>query len=274
MTAPAESPLGPPVRFPGMHFTAIIPARIASTRLPGKALADLGGKPMIVRVAERARESGADRVTVATDHRDIADAVQRAGFEAVMTRADHSTGTDRIAEVVERLGLDPKTVVVNIQGDEPLIEPGLVRAVATLLADTEGVAIATACHPIRDAEEFFDPNAVKVVLDHAGLARYFSRAPIPWARDAFAASRKSLPGGIPCYRHIGIYAYRAEFLRVFPKLAVSPLEGFEVLEQLRALWHGYAIAVAVRQDAPSPGVDTPEDLERVRGLFDRASHKR
>jgi 3-deoxy-manno-octulosonate cytidylyltransferase (CMP-KDO synthetase) len=274
MNEPAESPLGPTGSLPCMHFTAIIPARLASTRLPGKALADLGGKPMIVRVAERARESGADQVYVATDHRDIADAVQRAGFEPVMTRGDHPTGTDRIAEVVERLGLEPKTVVVNVQGDEPLIEPGLVRAVATLLADTEGAAIATACHPIRDATELFDPNAVKVVLDHAGLARYFSRAPVPWARDAFAKSRKVLPEEIPCYRHIGIYAYRAEFLRVFPKLAVSPLERFEALEQLRALWHGYAIVVAVRQDAPSPGVDTQEDLERVRVLFDRSSHKR
>jgi 3-deoxy-manno-octulosonate cytidylyltransferase (CMP-KDO synthetase) len=257
-----------------MHFTAIIPARLASTRFPGKALADLRGRPMIVRVAERARESGADRVCVATDHRDIADAVERAGFQAVMTRADHPTGTDRIAEVAERFGLDAKAVVVNVQGDEPLIEPGLIRAVAALLSDTPEAAIATACHSIRDSEEFFDPNAVKVVLDHAGLARYFSRAPIPWARDAFAASPKTLPEGIPCYRHIGVYAYRSEFLRVFPRLAVSPLERFEALEQLRALWHGYAIAVAVRQDAPLPGVDTPEDLERVRALFDRAGHKR
>ena len=258
---------------PGMHFTAIIPARLASTRLPRKALADLGGKPMVVRVAERARESGADRVCVATDDGDIAQAVERAGFEAVITRADHPTGTDRIAEVVERFGLDASAIVVNIQGDEPLIEPGLVRAVAALLADTPEAAIATACHPIRTSEEFFDPNAVKVVLDGAGLARYFSRAPIPWARDAFAAS-KQLPPGLPCHRHIGIYAYRAAFLRLYPRLSVSPLERFEALEQLRALWHGYAIAVAVRQDAPVPGVDTPEDLARVRALFDRASHKR
>jgi 3-deoxy-manno-octulosonate cytidylyltransferase (CMP-KDO synthetase) len=257
-----------------MRFTAIIPARLASTRLPGKALADLGGKPMVVRVAERARESGAEKIYVATDHRDIADAVERAGIQAVMTRSDHPTGTDRIAEVVERLGLEDKAVVVNIQGDEPLIEPGLVRAVAALLTDTPGAAIATACHPVRDPQELFDPNAVKVVLDRAGLARYFSRAPIPWARDAFAASPKKLPDGIPCYRHIGIYAYRAEFLRVFPGLAVSPLERFEALEQLRALWHGYAIAVAVREDAPAPGVDTPGDLERVRALFDRSGHKR
>src|SRR5262245_49622218 len=255
-----------------MHFTAIIPARLASTRLPRKALADLAGKPMVVRVAERARESGAQRVCVATDHREIAEAVERAGFEVAMTRADHPTGTDRIAEVVERFGLGESDVVVNIQGDEPLIEPGLVRAVATLLADTPEAAIATACHPIRSSEEFFDPNAVKVVLDSAGLARYFSRAPIPWARDAFASS-KQLPPGLPCHRHIGVYAYRAAFLRLYPRLAVSPLERFEALEQLRALWHGYAIAVAVRQDAPVPGVDTPDDLARVRAMFDRASHK-
>ena len=256
-----------------MHFTAIIPARLASTRLPRKALADLGGRPMVVRVAERARESGANRVCVATDDREIARAVEEAGFEAVLTRADHPTGTDRIAEVVERFGLDERAIVVNVQGDEPLIEPGLVRAVAALLADTPEAAIATACHPIKSSEEFFDPNAVKVVLDSAGLARYFSRAPVPWARDAFASS-KQLPPELPCYRHIGVYAYRAAFLRLFPRLAVSPLERFEALEQLRALWHGYAIAVAVRQDAPLPGVDTPEDLARVRALFDRAGHKR
>ena len=228
---------------------------------------------MVVRVAERARESGAARVCVATDDRDIVRAVEEAGVEAVLTRADHPTGTDRIAEVVERFGLDDSAIVVNVQGDEPLIEPGLVRAVAALLADTPEAAIATACHPIRSSEEFFDPNAVKVVLDSAGLARYFSRAPVPWARDAFASS-KQLPPELPCHRHIGVYAYRAAFLRLFPRLAVSPLERFEALEQLRALWHGYAIAVAVRQDAPMPGVDTTEDLARVRALFDRAGHKR
>jgi 3-deoxy-manno-octulosonate cytidylyltransferase (CMP-KDO synthetase) len=257
-----------------MPFTAIIPARFESSRLPGKVLADLGGKPMVVRVAERARESGARQVYVATDHRDIAKAVERSGFQAVMTRADHATGTDRIAEVVERLGLAAEALVVNVQGDEPLIEPGLIRAVAALLGDTPEAVIATACHPIRDAGELFDPNAVKVALDHAGLALYFSRAPLPWARDAFAASRRALPQGLPCYRHIGIYAYRADFLRSYTRLERSPLEQFEALEQLRALWHGYPIAVAVRQDAPLPGVDTPEDLERARALFDRKEHKR
>jgi 3-deoxy-manno-octulosonate cytidylyltransferase (CMP-KDO synthetase) len=264
-------------------FVAIIPARFASTRLPGKALADLGGKPMVVRVAERARESGARQVCVATDHKDIATAAEQHGFQAVMTRADHLTGTDRIAEVAERLSLAAGTVVVNVQGDEPLIEPGLIRAVATLLAETPEAAMATACHPIREAAELFNPNVVKVVLDRAGLARYFSRAPVPFARDAFARSydplrgavavgKPALPEGLPCYRHIGVYAYRAEFLIAYPRLERSPLEEFEALEQLRALWHGYAIAVAIRQDAPLPGVDTAEDLRRVRAAFDRLHH--
>jgi len=191
-----------------------------------------------------------------------------------MTRDDHATGTDRIAEVVERLGLAADSLVVNVQGDEPMIEPGLIRAVATLLADTPEAAMATACHPIRDMSELFNPNVVKVVLDHAGLARYFSRAPVPWARDAFGDSTRALPQGLPCYRHIGIYAYRADFLRSYPRLERSPIEEFEALEQLRALWHGYAIAVAVRQDAPLAGVDTAEDLERARALFDRTVHRR
>ncbi|HYT15474.1 MAG TPA: 3-deoxy-manno-octulosonate cytidylyltransferase [Burkholderiales bacterium] len=257
-----------------MSFIVVIPARFASSRLPGKALASLGGTPMVVRVAERARESGARQVYVATDHSEIARAVERHGFLPVMTRADHPTGTDRVAEVLERLDLAPEAVVVNVQGDEPMVEPGLIRAVATLLADASDVAVATACHPIRDAGELFNPNVVKVVLDRAGLARYFSRAPIPWARDAFAASTAALPAGLPFFRHIGIYAYRAEFLRVYPRLERSPLEEHEALEQLRFLWHGYGVAVAVREDAPLPGVDTPEDLQRMQALFDRAGHKR
>ena len=257
-----------------LHFSVVIPARFASSRLPGKALADIAGKPMIVRVAERARESGALRVCIATDDDGIREAVERQGFTAVMTRPDHPTGTDRIAEVVEFQRLDPEEIVVNVQGDEPLIEPGLIRAVAGLLSDAPEAAIATACHPIHDAAEMFDPNVVKVVLDHEGYARYFSRAPIPWARDAFARSTSALPPGLPCYRHIGVYAYRARFLSIFPRLAPSPLERFEALEQLRALWHGFAIAVAVRHDAPHPGVDTPEDLERARAWFDRLPDKR
>jgi 3-deoxy-manno-octulosonate cytidylyltransferase (CMP-KDO synthetase) len=256
-----------------VSFTVVIPARYASSRLPAKALADLGGKPMVVRVAERARESGAQEIYVATDHREIAEAVEQSGFRFVMTRADHATGTDRIAEVVESLNLDRTATVVNVQGDEPLVEPGLIRAVAALLGSTPNAAIATACHAIRDATELFNPNVVKVVLDRAGFARYFSRAPIPFARDAFSTSRQILPAGLPAYRHIGIYAYRAEFLSVFRHLERAPLEEFEALEQLRALWNGYSIAVAVRQDAPMPGVDTPEDLQRVRALFDRAGQK-
>jgi len=257
-----------------VHFSVMIPARFASSRLPGKALADIAGKPMIVHVAERARESGAQRVCIATDDDGIREAVERQGFTAVMTRPDHPTGTDRIAEVVESQRFDPEEIVVNVQGDEPLIEPGLIRAVAGLLSDAPEAAIATACHPIHDAAEMFDPNVVKVVLDHEGYARYFSRAPIPWARDAFARSTSALPPGLPCYRHIGVYAYRARFLSTFPRLAPSPLERFEALEQLRALWHGFAIAVAVRHDAPHPGVDTPEDLERARAWFDRLPDKR
>ena len=250
-----------------MAFTVVIPARLHSSRLPGKVLAPIAGKPMVVHVAERARESGARRVSIATDHPDVARAVEQHGFEALMTSAAHATGTDRIAEAVERLGLGAGDIVVNVQGDEPLIEPGLVRAVAELLAATPEAAIATACHAIRDAAEFFNPNVVKVVLDHAGFARYFSRAPVPWARDGFAASTSSLPDGLPCQRHIGVYAYRVAFLRVYPKLAQSPLERFEALEQLRALWHGHRIVVHIAHGPASPGVDTEEDLARVRKLL-------
>ena len=257
-----------------VRFSVMIPARFGSSRLPGKALANIAGRPMIVHVAERARESGALRVCIATDDVRIREAVQQHGYTAVMTRPDHPTGTDRIAEVVESQGFDPEDIVVNVQGDEPLVEPGLIRAVAGLLSDAPEAAVATACHPIHEAAEMFDPNVVKVVLDHEGYARYFSRAAIPWARDAFARSTSDLPAGLPCYRHIGVYAYRARFLSTFPRLAPSPLERFEALEQLRALWHGFAIAVAVRHDAPHPGVDTAEDLERARAWFDRHLDKR
>ena len=268
---PVVFPSGLTPALRSARVVAVIPSRFKSTRLPGKPLALIDGRTMIEHVHRRASTARlVDAVVVATDDDRIARVVDAFGGTAVMTGADHATGTDRLAEVAAALDCE---LVVNVQGDEPLIEPGLVRAVAVLLADTPEAAIATACHPIRSSEELFDPNAVKVVLDNAGLARYFSRAPIPWARDAFAESRK-LPDGMPCYRHIGIYAYRAEFLHVFPRLAASPLERLEALEQLRALWHGYSIAVAIRQDAPLPGVDTPQDLERVRALFDRASHKR
>jgi len=248
-------------------FTAIIPARYASTRLPGKPLADIGGKPMVVRVAERAVAAGADRVVVATDDIRIKVAVEAHGIAACLTAADHATGTDRLAEAAQQLGLPDDAIVVNVQGDEPLLSPALIRAVAHLLAAHPDAAIATACHPITDPAEAFNPNVVKVVLDATGHALYFSRATIPWARDAFAGSRDAVPQGLPLYRHYGLYAYRVRFLRAFPALAPAPIERFEALEQLRALWHGFRIVVEVTAGTPAPGVDTPEDLDRVRALF-------
>ena len=248
-------------------FNVLIPARYSSTRLPGKPLSDIGGKPMVVRVAERARAGGAQRVVVATDDARIADAVRSHGFEAVMTRGDHPTGTDRLAEAANLLALDDAAIVVNVQGDEPLLEPALMREVAQTLSAHSDAAIATACHLIEDPTEAFNPNVVKVVLDGAGYALYFSRATIPWARDAFAGDRLQLPPGLPLYRHYGLYAYRVSFLRLYPTLPPAPIERFEALEQLRALWHGYRIVARVTRGAPAPGVDTPEDLERVRALF-------
>lgn len=255
----------------GTPFIALIPARYASTRFPGKPLADLGGKPMVVRVAERARLAGATDVVIATDDLRIRDAAQAHGIAACMTRADHPTGTDRLAEVVEQMQIGDSTIVVNVQGDEPLLAPTLIRAVAQRLASDTHAAIATACHPIKDAEEAFNPNVVKVVLDRAGAALYFSRATIPWAREAFARDRKALPDGLPLYRHYGVYAYRAQFLRGYPALTPAPMEDFEALEQLRALWHGYRIVVEITDATPAPGVDTPEDLRRVQASYRAAS---
>lgn len=249
------------------EFVAVIPARYASSRLPGKPLADIGGKPMVVRVAEQAARSGAREVWVATDHEGVAEAVAAHGFDVAMTRTDHVSGTDRIAEVAEQLGWSEDTLVVNVQGDEPRIDPGLIRAVARDLAAHPDAAIATACHGIERDADFFDPNVVKVVMDAAGYALYFSRAPIPWAREAFREAR-ALPRGLPAYRHIGLYAYRGSFLRAYAGLDPAPTESFEALEQLRALWHGHRIAVAIASQAPEAGVDTPEDLERVRRLFE------
>lgn len=257
-----------------MAFQVVIPARYASSRLPAKPLADIGGKPMIVRVLERAREAGADGVWVATDHPDIAAVVAAHGGEVVLTRADHPSGTDRLAEVVAQLGWSDDTIVVNVQGDEPLMDPALIAAVARALAEDGEAAIATACHPLHSAEEFFNPNVVKVVCDARQRALYFSRAPIPWARDAFAADRGALPAELPARRHIGLYAYRAAFLRRYATLAPAPLEGWEALEQLRALWHGYPIRVLEIAEAPPAGVDTQEDLERVRREFDRLSESK
>jgi 3-deoxy-manno-octulosonate cytidylyltransferase (CMP-KDO synthetase) len=248
-----------------MSFSVIIPARLASTRLPNKPLADLGGKPMVVRVAERARESGASRIVVATDHADIAAACAAHGVEARMTRADHPSGTDRIAEVALALGLAADEVVVNLQGDEPLIDPSLLAACAGRIGP--GVPMATCAHPIDNPADTFNPNVVKVVLDKAGRALYFSRATIPWHRDGFARSKDTLPAGYAPLRHIGLYAYSNEFLQAYPRLEPAPLEAVEALEQLRVLWHGFPIAVHVTAGAPLPGVDTPDDLERVRRHF-------
>ena len=248
-------------------FTVLIPARYASTRLPGKPLADIAGRPMVVRVAENARLSGARRVVIATDDERIHAAARAHDVEAVLTRADHPTGTDRLAEAAIVLGLADDEIVVNVQGDEPLLAPELVRRVATLLATRPDAAIATACHPIDDVGEAFNPNVVKVVLDARGNALYFSRATIPWARDAFAGGAPQvLPAGLPVFRHYGLYAYRVDFLRRFPTLAPAPIERLEALEQLRALWHGERIVVEITGGTPAPGGDTPVDLDRVRAL--------
>ena len=250
-----------------MNFVVVIPARYASARLPGKPLADIAGKPMVVHVADRARESGAQEVIVATDDHRIREAVARHGHEAMMTRPDHASGTDRIAEIVAARAWADDLIVVNVQGDEPRIPPQLVRSVAEQLAGHRDAAIATACHSVHSAAEMFDPNVVKVVLDRQGYAAYFSRAPIPYARDAFKADTSRLPEGLPVYRHLGLYAYRCSFLKIYSTLQPAAVEQFESLEQLRALWHGYRISVAVTDQAPDPGVDTPEDLEKMRRVF-------
>ena len=251
-----------------MAVRIVIPARYASTRLPGKPLADIAGQPMIVRVAAVARRARSDGVWVAADDERIIAAVRQHGFEAVMTREDHASGTDRIAEVADRLQWDDADIVVNVQGDEPLLEPSLIEAVAGALRGDPDAAMATAAYPLTTADDFFNTNVVKVVCDSRCRALYFSRAPIPWDRDRFAGRRDVLPADLPAQRHIGLYAYRVSFLRRFGQLAVSPLERCESLEQLRALWHGYPIQVVSVDHAPAPGVDTPEDLERVRRLFD------
>jgi 3-deoxy-manno-octulosonate cytidylyltransferase (CMP-KDO synthetase) len=244
---------------------------MASTRFPGKALALIGGVPMVVHCAQRARESGATRVVVASDHADIIAAAEAAGFEALLTRNDHDTGTDRLAECVALLKLPPQALVVNVQGDEPLVNPEAVRLVAQRLQDSPPCAMATACYPITSREQFENPNVVKVVLNQQDEALYFSRAPIPWPREAFSRAGTGWPEGLPAWHHVGLYAYRVEFLQAFTQLSRSTLEAFESLEQLRALSHGYRIAVVVSDRAPAPGVDTPEDLKKVQGLFDRGA---
>ena len=263
-----------------MPFSVIIPARYASSRFPGKPLADIAGKPMVIRVAAQAAKSGAREVIVATDHPEIARVVEAHGYDAIMTRKDHATGTDRLAEVAQKRGFSAGHIVVNVQGDEPLIPPALIRTVAASLAAHRDAAIATACHRIASAAEFANPNMVKVVMDNAGYALYFSRAPIPYARDAFARIAgpardafakgiRRLPPGMPAYRHLGIYAYRCGFLSAFKKMRPAPLEQFEALEQLRALACGHRICVAITNKAPHPGVDTPEDLRRIQSHYRR-----
>jgi 3-deoxy-manno-octulosonate cytidylyltransferase (CMP-KDO synthetase) len=250
-------------------FVVLIPARLASTRLPDKPLADLAGLPMVVRVAQRARSSRASRVVVAADHPRIVDACRAHGVEVLLTRDDHASGSDRLAEACTQLSLADDEIVVNVQGDEPLIDPTLVDAVAAALQADAGVAMSTAAHAIDSMADFLNPNVVKTVLDAKGHALYFSRAPIPWWRDgaAVGGSLRALPDSPAPLRHIGIYGYRADFVRRFPMLAPAPVEATEALEQLRALWHGFRIAVHVSDVRPGPGVDTPEDLARVRALL-------
>lgn len=298
-----------------LTFHAVIPARHASTRLPGKPLLPIAGKPMVVRVAEQAAQSGAQQIWIATDHHAIADVVHEHGFKACLTKDTHASGTDRIAEVVEQLGWPDDTIVVNAQGDEPLIPPSLIRAVAQHLHDHPECAIATACHRIHDEASLRNPNIVKTILDKQGNALYFSRAPIPYPRDAFKVlsssagrddcssslrgevgrgekvlassagrgdcsssprgevGRGALPADLPVLRHIGLYAYRASFLRAYGKLAPAAIEQFEALEQLRALYHGYKIGVFITEQAPPGGVDTEQDLHAVRQYFDNNINK-
>lgn len=251
-----------------MGYTVLIPARLGSSRLPGKPLADIAGVPMVVRVAQQVR-SGVEkgvRIVVAADDADILAACSRYGVEAILTRQDHPSGSDRLAEASAILGLPDDALVVNVQGDEPLIDPSLVAAVVQVLVAHPEASIGTAAHAIDTVADFTNPNVVKVVLDASRLALYFSRAPIAWWRDGGVGDHTTLPEPAPL-RHIGIYAYRVGFLRQFPSLACAPIETTEALEQLRAMWHGYRIAVHVTDRAPGLGVDTAEDLERVRRIF-------
>ena len=268
-----------------MKLTVLIPARLASTRLPNKPLADVAGLPLIVRVAQQvtakihsdatkniAKEAintpaTAIRVVVACDSDSIRQVCNQHGIEAVLTRSDHPSGSDRLAEACEILKLTDDEIVVNVQGDEPLIDPNLILEIATLLQNSPTASMSTAAHVIESLEEFRNPNVVKVVTDAQNLAMYFSRAPIGWWRDGSEANAPQLPVSPKPLRHIGIYAYRVGFLKQFPKLPQPDIEVCEALEQLRALWHGHRIAVHVTEQTPGPGVDTPEDLERVRHLF-------
>jgi 3-deoxy-manno-octulosonate cytidylyltransferase (CMP-KDO synthetase) len=254
-----------------MSYTVLIPARLASTRLPNKPLADIAGKPMVVRVAERALQSGAARVVVACDDARISAACEAHSVPAILTRADHASGSDRLAQASELLGLTERDIVVNVQGDEPLMDPGLIDAVAQALVLRSDCAMSTAAHPINDPQDAANPNVVKVVLDAQHTALYFSRSPIAYDRDGLRQSQPGLNGAqdYALLRHVGIYAYRVGFLQAFPKLSQAPIEQLECLEQLRALWHGHRIAVHITPHAPGTGVDTQQDLERVRAEFAR-----
>ena len=247
-------------------FTVIIPARLASTRLPNKPLADIHGLPMVVRVAQQAAKSHATQVVVAADSQEIVQACEAHGIRALLTHQHHPSGSDRLAEASALLGLDPHDLVVNVQGDEPFIDPELINHVAHLLITKPEANMSTAAHGISDLPDFINPNVVKVILDKNQMALYFSRASIPWWRDGFSDGPLALPN-IPALRHIGIYGYRIGFLQGFPSLAPAPIEHTEALEQLRVLWHGYKIAVHISSNVPGLGVDTPEDLERARSLF-------
>ena len=253
-------------------FIAIIPARLSSTRLPAKVLADIGGLPMVVRVARQAAASGAKQVMVAADDSLIVSTCTNYGVDAVLTSKSHATGTDRLAETINLLALENDAIVVNVQADEPLLPPALIKTVADVLANRPNCAIATCAHSIHARAEIFNPNIVKVVCDAQQRALLFSRAPIPWGRECFASPNNELPDNAPpILRHIGLYAYRASFLREFPKLSNCLLEQFEALEQLRALWHGFEIAVQIIDSTPPGGVDTPEDLLRVRKILQQQS---
>ena len=243
-------------------FIVAIPARHGSTRLPGKPLRLLGGEPLIAHVARRARAAGASRVVVATDDARIADALVDSDIEVCMTRTDHASGSDRLAECAAKLGWSDDAPVVNLQGDEPFAPAAGIRAVAEALRG-DSAPMATLAAPIESAEQWFDPNCVKLVCDTRGHALYFSRAPVPWARDALARDRTRVPESVTVLRHIGIYAYRVGFLKTFAALSPAPLERAESLEQLRALEHGHAIAVRVTPAPFPPGVDTEEDLARA-----------
>ena len=249
-----------------MQFKVVIPARYASSRLPAKPLLDIGGLPMVVRVAQQAAKSGAQEIVIATDHQDIMQAVEAHGFKAMMTSLNHVSGTDRIAEVASTLGWSDDAIVVNVQGDEPLIEPDLIAQVANNLSQNVSAVMASACHAIHDQVAFTNPNVVKVVLDANHHALYFSRAPIPYPRDAFSAGLP-LSSDTKVYRHIGIYAYRVGFLKSYASLEASYIEKIESLEQLRVLYHGYKISMLITETAPASGVDTQEDLDYVRGLI-------